>query len=305
MRRPERGNVCAVIVTYRPGPELDRLVEMLATQVGGVVVVDNSADSAVAETLRSVTRPLSAHLVLNPQNLGVAAALNVGVQWAMAQGYHWVLTMDQDSTPAPHLVDGLVAAFDACEYRDRLGAIGANYVAGPASAPTHRAAWFRGHPWRECTTVITSGTMLPVAACAAVGPFREAFFIDSVDHDYCLRLRAKGHRVILTREVLMTHAVGEFKRVRVMGTPIAHSDEPPLRRYYITRNRLVLIGEYAVREPRWALGEVRRLAQEAVLMLLFERARRRKLLAMALGIWHFARHRQGALDARGLRLLRG
>jgi len=99
------------------------------------------------------------------------------------------------------------------------------------------------------------------------------------------------------------HSVGDYERVRVLGMEIAHSIHPPARRYYITRNRLVLIGEYALKEPRWALGQIRRLIQDTLLMLLFERARRRKVVAMGLGAWHFLRRRLGRLDARGLRLI--
>jgi len=300
---PDRGSICAVVVTYHPDTGVGRRLEGIAAQVAGLVVVDNSADNAVAGALRSVTDRLGAHLVVNAENLGVAAALNVGVRWAVAQGYGWVLTLDQDSAPLPSLVDGLVTVFHASDLGDRLGAIGANYVDASTSTAIHRAAWFRDRTWRECTTVITAGTLLSLRAFATVGQFRDAFFIDSVDHDYCLRLRAKGYRVVVTREALMVHAVGDYERVRVLGMEIAHSIHPPARRYYITRNRLVLIGEYAVKEPRWALGQIRRLIQDTLLMLLFERARPRKVVAMGLGAWHFLRRRLGRLDAGGLRLI--
>jgi len=37
--------------------------------------------------------------------------------------------------------------------------------------------------------VITSGSLLPLATYADIGPFREEFFIDFVDTDYCFRAR--------------------------------------------------------------------------------------------------------------------
>jgi len=303
MHEPDRGNICAIVVTYDPDVGVALRLQGIAGQVAGLVVVDNSADDAVAGALRSVTDRLGAHLVVNAENLGIAAALNLGVRWAVAQGYRWVLTLDQDSAPLPSLVAGLVTAFHASDLGDRLGAVGANYVDASTSTPTHRTSWFRGRTWRECPTVITAGTLLSLRAFATVGPFRDAFFIDSVDHDYCLRLRALGSRVIVTRDALLVHSVGDYERVRVLGMEIAHSIHPPARRYYITRNRLVLIGEYALKEPRWALGQIRRLIQDTLLMLLFERARRRKVVAMGLGAWHFLRRRLGRLDARGLRLI--
>lgn len=300
---PHKGNICAVVVTYYPDAGVGPRLEGIAAQVAGLVVVDNSGDDSATPMLRSVAERVGAHLVLNAGNLGVAAALNIGVRWALGRGYGWVLTMDQDSVPSPTLVDGLVAVFHACDLGSRIGAIGANYVNASTSTVNLRASRFRGRTWRECRTVITSGMLLSLPAYATVGPFRDGFFIDSVDHDYCLRLRSNGYRVVVTREGLMLHSVGGYERVQVLGMGIGHSDHPPIRKYFITRNRLVLISEYFLREPLWALDLVRRLIQDTVLMLLFERSRLRKATAMVLGVWHFLRRRMGALDARELRLI--
>jgi len=300
---PHRGNIGAVVVTHHPDAGFGDRLEAMAAQVAGLVVVDNSADDAVAELLRSAADRAGAQLVRNAGNLGVAAALNVGARWAAGAGFAWLLTLDQDSIPQPHLVDGLVAVFHGCEFQSRLGAIGANYVNAFNAAVQFPASWFRGRAWRECPTVITSGTLLSLAACGTVGPFREEFFIDAVDHDYCLRLRAKGYRVVVAREALMEHSLGVFARTKVLGKPIAYSEQAPARKYYRTRNQLVLIREYLVREPRWALDLVRCLSRDTARMLLFERSRLRKTAAVALGAWHFLRRRMGALDARWARRL--
>jgi rhamnosyltransferase len=298
---PHRGNIGAVVVTYHPDAGFGDRLEATAAQVAGLVVVDNSADDAVAELLRSAADRVGVQLVRNAGNLGVAAALSVGVRWAVGRGYEWVLTLDQDTVPRPDLVDGLVTVFQGCEFKSRLGAIGANYINAFNSKVQFRAEWFHGRAWRECPTVITSGTLLSLAACDTVGPFREEFFIDAVDHDYCLRLRSAGYRIVLSRDALMEHSLGVFERTRVLGKPIAHSLQAPARKYYITRNQLVLIREYLVREPRWVLDQVRFLIRDTARMLLFERSRLRKTAAVGLGVWHFLRRRMGALDARWVR----
>jgi len=48
---------------------------------------------------------------------------------------------------------------------------------------------------------------------AVIGVFREEFFIDRVDFEYCLRAKARGYCVIRTRKPLMSHTI---------GTPTAH-----------------------------------------------------------------------------------
>ena len=295
---PHRGNIGAVVVTYHPDAGFGDRLEAMAAQVAGLVVVDNSADDAEADVLQSAADRAGAQLVRNAGNLGLAAALNVGVRWALSRGFEWVLTLDQDSVPRPDLVDGLVAVFQDCEFKSRLGAIGANYINAFNATVQFRAERFHGRAWRECPTVITSGTLLSLAACDTVGLFRDEFFVDAVDHDYCLRLRAKGYRVVLSRDALMEHSLGVFERTRVLGKPIAYSEQAPSRKYYVTRNQLVLICEHFVGEPRWVLNLVRCLIRDTARMLLFERARLRKTMAMALGVWHFVRRKMGALDAR-------
>lgn len=294
-------NICAVVVTYHPDAGLGPRLESIAAQVAGVVVVDNSADDAAKPMLRAVADRVGAHLVLNAENLGVAAAVNLGTRWAVGHGHRWVLTIDQDSVPSPALVDGLVDAYHACDFRDLIGAIGSNWVNATTSTVNLGTSRFRGRTWRECKTVINSGTLFSLSAYAGAGPFRDDFFIDSVDHEYCLRLRANGYRVIVTREALMVHPLGDYRHVRLLGMGVAHSDHPSLRKYFQTRNRLVLISEYALKEPLWALGQARRMIQDSVLMLCCERSRRRKIAAMALGAQHFLRGRTGPLNARELR----
>jgi rhamnosyltransferase len=299
---PQQANVCAVVVTFHPDAEVASHLERVAAQVGAVVVVDNSGDGAAAAMLRAAMdrlahgRSAATHLILNRANLGIAPALNLGVRWAADQGYRWALTMDQDSVASPDLVAGLAAVYRDCGYGDRVGAIGANWVNASTGTENDRASVFEGRAWRECTVVITSGTLVSLAAYSVVGPFRDAFFIDSVDHEFCLRLRSRGYRVLAAREALLVHPLGGYRRLQVLGLGIAHSDHPPIRKYYQIRNRLALIREYGLREPQFALRLARRVVQDAVLMLVVERSRLRKAAATALGAWHFLEGRSGALE---------
>lgn len=44
--------------------------------------------------------------------------------------------------------------------------------------------------FRERKTLITSGMLIPLSLFGKIGMFREDYFIDSVDHEFCLRARA-------------------------------------------------------------------------------------------------------------------
>lgn len=121
-------------------------------------------------------------------------------------------------------------------------------------------------------------------AAIAVGGFDERLFIDYVDHDFCLKLRRRGFRVLQATAAQLLHSLGSMDRRLLLVKRINVTHHVAVRRYYISRNRLVLWQRYRRQEPVWVLRDVRRFFSEAVYMLLFEREVSKKLRMMARGI---------------------
>lgn len=298
---PSPANTCAVIVSYHPDfAALRRLVDTIAAQVNAVIIVDNGSGPTTQNRLQQLSVESAAvRLVLNRENLGIAAALNQGANWAVDHLCRWALLLDQDAEPMPDLLAGLRAAYDGDADGERLGTLGANFEMRQAGRLAFRAP--AGAALKEVPVIPTAGTLLRLAAFREVGPFREGFFIDAVDHDHCLRLRSHGWRVAVTARPLMRHAFGQARVVRLFGRAVSYTDHPPLRRYYGARNELVLAREYLfTREIGWVMTQMRRLLQEAVMIALFESGKIAKLRAMMLGAWHFAIGRQGPLPPEAL-----
>ena len=143
--------------------------------------------------------------------------------------------------------------------------------------------------------MITSGSLLSLKAYETVGPFRNELFIDGVDHEFCLRLRAAGYRVLITREPLMRHELGRQVRYRLGPVDFAMSNHSARRRYYMSRNRLLIAREYLLREPAWVLRSLATAAAEFVLIPFLEPRPWAKWRAIALGVWHALRGRTGPL----------
>jgi rhamnosyltransferase len=212
--------VCAVVVTFDPDEELMRGLTIVREQVDGLVVVDNSLSASRREVVAQAVAATGATLVSNPQNLGIAAALNQGASRALESGYEWLLMLDQDTWPEPFMIDELARAYQACPFRDRLA------IVDSAVPETQSYAYCRGRSWAEQEAVITSGSLLRLEAFQRGGPFREDFFIDYVDLEYCLRMRSLGYRVILTCRPTMQHHIGHPRRHRLVYrdvTPTHHS----------------------------------------------------------------------------------
>jgi hypothetical protein len=91
----------------------------------------------------------------------------------------------------------------------------------------------------------------------------------------------------------LLHQLGRRQNIKLAGFSVAIGHYPPVRRYYMCRNRLKLISEYALREPGWCLQRARRLLQEGLLTAAFESNRIEKFRAMAHGTWDFLRGRFG------------
>ncbi len=286
-KRPHKEGICAVIVTYHPDAGFYERAALIASQVGSVVVVDNHSTSSAVSMLGNLqVSQQNVHLVLNEENLGVATALNQGVHLAREQGYGWVLLFDQDTVPESFMVNTLVSVYDSFDQKDKLAIIGSNY----RDANTRRAVFESGADeaclWAERKTVITSGSLLSLAAFEAIGPFRDEFFIDCVDIDYCLRARSKGFKIILTCRPIIGHALGAATMHRLPWKESGTSNHSPVRRYYLARNYTVLAREYLLKEPRWVFATSYLLIKSCALILLFESDKVLKLRYWLLGVWH-------------------
>ena len=163
-------DVCAIVVAYHPDAALAARLSRIAPQVGAIVIVDNGSSDAEVRMLHDIAADPKIHLTLNRQNLGVARALNLGIQCAGSLGYSLALLLDQDTSVEADMVHTLVGIYSSFPDRERLAVIGSNYQdvnrpSAEANGPESTDA-----AWDEAESVITSGSLLPLAAHAAIGP---------------------------------------------------------------------------------------------------------------------------------------
>ncbi|HXO31220.1 MAG TPA: glycosyltransferase family 2 protein, partial [Candidatus Acidoferrales bacterium] len=207
--------VCAITVAYHPDEKFPMRVERVLREVGALVIVDNGSNDAELRMLRELATNSLITLISNGENVGIARALNIGIWRALTLGFKWALLLDQDSWVDDDMVPTLIAAGAAYPDRDRLAVIGSGYR--DASEPLReQKAEALDNNWEEVSSVITSGSLIPLNAHAAIGAFREDFFIDHVDTEYCFRARAMGYRVIRTRRPIMSHNIGAISRHEVL-----------------------------------------------------------------------------------------
>lgn len=270
--------ICAVIVTYFPDLQLAERLKKITDQVVQTVIVDNGSPASCVERIQEFGKSPAIHLILNESNEGIASALNAGVRWAASQGFQWVLTFDQDTIVSP----GMVAEFEMVvrSYPEpaRLAVVGSNYQ---DKVNGKMLSWSGPGTDNEFSTkipsVLTSGSLISVSAFQTIGGFRDGFFIDCVDHEYCLHARALGFDVVVTSKPVMRHEIGHVSEHRLFGKKVRAANHSPVREYYRARNSVVLIREYLAQEPRWLLYYMWSWSKSVVFIFLFEKDRMQKL----------------------------
>jgi rhamnosyltransferase len=292
--------ICAIVVTYHPNSEFSARVCRVLRQVSALVIVDNGSDQAEVKMLRDFAADPVVTLVLNLDNLGVARALNIGIQHAVTLGFSWTLLLDQDSRVDDDMVQVLCAVHAAFPDRDRLAVVGSGFrdanFNGTLQAPSDAVS---RNGWEEVESVITSGSLIPLNVHAAVGAFREEFFIDCVDTEYCFRARAKGYRVIKTRKPIMSHTIGAITWHSMLGIKKWTFNHSADRRYYIARNDTVLLREYGHYVlGLWELKSFGRCVRLCKRIALYEQMKPSKMLAVAQGWWDGVRGHMGPRPRR-------
>jgi len=291
--RATESQTAIVVPLYCPPEDAVERLESL-TAMGPVVAVDDGSPPSFAATLQAIASVSGIALIRSPRNLGIATALNVGIRDCLARGATTVVTFDQDSSPNPDHVERLLSALRAAPPTLRVGVIGPGQVDGD---PVDGMAVQSGQPLQSVTTLIQSGMAIPESTWRAVGEFDESLFIDLVDIDYCLRVRAAALNVVAVSDLDMDHCLGLgpdlVRSVKVGKYRPKATGHGADRRYYMNRNLIFLLWRHARREPRWAAIQTRRILAMDLLACTVERNRIRKLAAILQGLIHGLFGRRG------------
>jgi rhamnosyltransferase len=300
---PAHERICAVVVTFQPDPGLPARLQHIQRQVARIIVVDNASDPLGRAILDEAVKPIDAEIIHNASNLGVAAALNQGVRRARELGFEWALTLDQDSQASGDMVEELCKAYQALRDPDRVAILAPQVIEIELDrrAPflRRRLACFyerarcEKRVLEDIIMVITSGALLRIAAFEVVGAFREDFFIDYVDSEFCLRAQRHGYSIAAACRAELYHRLGHRRRVSLGPITLFPTFHPPSRWYTISRNRIPMLRSYALRFPHWLTYELEAMVYTTVRMLITEDQRWAKVVASLRGTWDGLRGRMG------------
>jgi Glycosyltransferases involved in cell wall biogenesis len=170
--------VALVVAAYNEGVVIAEVVKDACRKFPDVIVVDDGSRDATGD----IALAAGATVLTHPINLGQGAALQTGIEFAVAQGFDYVATFDADGQHDPDDVQAMVAALEGTGTQIALGS---RFIRHADSVPPARRLLLRA---ATVFTRVTTGMNVSDA------------------HNGLRVLRADAARCIRLRQNRMAHA---------------------------------------------------------------------------------------------------
>lgn len=225
-------NTAIVVVWYNPTAQHIEHIKKYADAVKQIYIIDNSTqdNTHLANEISNTT------YIANQKNTGIATALNIGYLQAIQDNHEWIISFDQDSYLSKDVLHKYMQLCNACKIPN--AEIFAPYPSYGNDLPVGNSIYEK----RNC--IITSGALMSAKTYLQIGRYRDDFFIDLVDDEFCLRAKRLQKEIVMIRTIILEHHLGNGFII----VPIIHHkfvEHSALRHYYIIRNTLTIIREYS------------------------------------------------------------
>ena len=294
----KHASLATVTVTFNPSlPELVAQLSALPEDCIKIIV-DNASSAEKFSAIENIANQIQGtHLIRNEVNLGLAAAINLGVHWLTTSKPErdFVLLLDQDSKPESGSISQLLDAFQRLTKEGRkVGCVGP-LLLDPHTGLTHgfhqntHLRWTRAYPPINsatpirCTNLNGSGTLVTTSLFQHLGGLDESLFIDHVDTEWAFRVMAHGFELWGIPSAVFTHSMGQDSmRIWLLGWRI-WPIRSPQRHYYLYRNAIILAQRTYV-PIVWKAWAIIKLALTTSITAITGPSRREQMLHMYRGV---------------------
>ena len=279
--------IAGVVIIYNPGEDLTRNILSYSGQVNKLLIFDNT-EGETSSTIEKIKTIDNAIYFAENRNLGVGYALNFAANYALNSGYSYLLTMDQDSIAQKDFVEHLFSAFSEMDNT-------------ALAAPFFRNKYHTKSPpdekFSDIFSTMTSGNLLNLRIWKETGKFREDYFIDYIDIEYCFRLRKKGYLITQVNSAILDHNEANICKKRFLGRKVYPYNNASIRFYYKTRNYFYLRREYSGSFGNEIKIENKFFLKNIIKMLIFEKERVNKIRMVIRGYLDFRKNIIGRFES--------
>ena len=250
--------IAIICVIYKPNNDNIRNLQKYIDSYNYIqyVIVDNTPNDCINYQFSSLHHNLS-HIRLG-DNIGIAAAQNIGITKAKERGYKYIIFFDQDSEYDIDFINGLIKEYEKIKHTDKKIATLGPLIIDKTTNEAYKSEIDIETPFKSVETIISSGSIVETINFDIIGGLDDKLFIDLVDHEWCWRAKSLGYNCYQTTRVSLNHKVGNCNKT-VLGFPIIIS--APFRYYYKYRNYLLLINRPYVPMEWKVKGLIRRIVE--------------------------------------------
>lgn len=181
-------------------------------------------------------------------NIGGAGGFSTGLKLAIESGAEWVWMMDDDAEPHENALEELMKV-----------AKNPNNIYGSLAVNNGETSWLTtviNPPLGEISDVALIpdeaevqslpflGFLIHRNLVERIGLPDTGYFIAADDVEYCVRAQQAGAKIIIAGKSHIEHPKSRPYKVKVLGQTLTCLALPPWKRYYDTRNRLLIAKKY-------------------------------------------------------------
>lgn len=186
--------ILAIVVTYYPEKELlEKNISAFINYVDKIIIWENTPES-VKLSYRIVNAKIE---YFGDSANSISRGLNYAWRYAKENGYHYLLTMDQDS---------LLFEFETLKNYAFLHST-EMMILGPTLSDTDYEK--SSLKTVRCEKIITSGMLIPVKILDLLGGYNEKLKVDGIDTDLCLRANLQGIHVCQVNGCFLQQRFGQ------------------------------------------------------------------------------------------------
>jgi hypothetical protein len=254
-----------------------------------VILVDNGSQNQEGQRLKKAFPEIE--LIENSENLGFAGGNNVGIRFALNQGFTHVMLLNNDTEVEPDFLGEMVRKI---QQNPRLGVVQPLIL----FLHDHKKIWSAGGKWIPALgRAITLGDRHPIfdyrfkkseldwatgccmlisrEAILKTGHLNEQYFAYFEDVEWSLRFRKAGFGIVLAEKAVIYHEAGASSKKKNSEGTLS-----PRVFYYHVRNQFLLL-----RSQKSPIGLIYHLGRFTLWMGYFLlRGRFKKLKSVARGI---------------------
>jgi rhamnosyltransferase len=240
--------IAGVTILYHPTADVIANITSYLPALDILYIIDNSDnyDTIIIDSVKKLDKISYKSL---KGNNGVAKALNVAAEMAIAGGHQWLLTMDQDSMFTQNGLAHYMDCDNTLSDQQNIALFSPTHV--NINSEDRIKDSNDGCRFTLPLKVMTSGNLMNLAVYKEIGKFDEALFVDEVDHEYCYRAHINSKTVVQFDSAELVHSLGNMRRAGHLGLFFKRqrSVYAPIRFYYLFRNYLYVRGKYKSKLP--------------------------------------------------------